>query len=338
MARIVIIGGGIIGCAVAERLTRERRHEVLLLEREMLGSHASGSAAGLLTPYGEVDATVFDLAARSLAMFPELVERAQRSGIDVEYRSQEVITPALTAEEERRLHRGAGRWLDLRQARAEEPGLSPRIRGAAVFPAAQVTPIRLVRALAHTAAMQGAEIREGAPVGAVSVRGGCVQGVQTADGHVKADVVVLAAGPWSPMLASPLGIALDVRPSRGQLVVLRPLGSVLRRMLTWRSSYLVPKPDGTVVAGSTEEDVGFDDRTTVEGVAGLLEFAIRAVPALGAGAVERVSAALRPMTSDGRPVIGGCSELPNLVMATGHGANGILLAPLTADLVAKHIT
>src|SRR5262249_5998400 len=222
MARIVIIGGGIIGCAIAERLTRERRHEVLLLEREMLGSHASGSAAGLLTPYGEVDATVFDLAARSLAMFPEVIERAQRSGIDVEYRPQEVITPALTAEEERRLHRGAGRWLDLTQARAAEPWLRPRRRGSAVVPAAQVPPLRLVRALAHTAAIQGAEIREGAPVGAVSVRGGCVQGVQTADGHVKADVVVLAAGPWSPMLASPLGIALDVRPSRGQLVVLRP--------------------------------------------------------------------------------------------------------------------
>src|SRR5499433_1401555 len=328
MARIVIIGGGIIGCAIAERLTRERRHEVLLLERETLGSHASGSAAGLLTPYGELDASVFDLAARSLAMFPDVVERAERSGIGVEFRAQEVITPALTVGEERRLHRGPGRWLDLKEARVEEPGLSPRVRGAAVFPAAQVTPIRLVRALARTAAMQGAEIREGAPVGAVSVRSGRVLGVHTADGRVKADVVVLAAGPWSPTLASPLGIPLEVRPSRGQLVVLRPTRSVLRRMLTWRSSYLVPKPDGTVVAGSTEEDVGFDDRTTVEGVAGLLEFAIRAVPALGAGAVERASAALRPMTSDGRPVIGPPPDFPNLVVATGHGANGILLAPL----------
>jgi len=108
-------------------------------------------------------------------------------------------------------------------------------------------------------------------------------------------------------------------------------------MLTWRSSYLVPKPDGTVVAGSTEEDVGFDDRTTAEGVAGLLEFAIRAVPALGTAAVERSSAALRPMTSDGRPVIGPPPDLPNLVVATGHGANGILLAPLTASLVAEHL-
>jgi len=338
MARIVIVGGGIIGCAIAERLTRERRHEVLLLERETLGSHASGSAAGLLTPYGELDATVFDLAARSLAMFPDVVERAERSGIGVEFRAQEVITPALTAGEERRLHRGPGRWLDLKEARVEEPGLSPRVRGAAIFPSAQVTPIRLVRALARTAAMQGAEIREGAPVGAVSVRSGRVLGVQTADGQIKADIVVLAAGPWSPTLASPLGVPLDVRPSRGQLAVLRPPRAVLRRMLTWRSSYLVPKPDGTVVVGSTEEDVGFDDRTTVDGVAGLLEFAIRAVPDLRAAAVERVSAALRPMTADGRPMIGAASQLPNLVVATGHGANGILLAPLTAELVVEHIT
>jgi len=337
MARIVIIGGGVIGCAVAERLTRDRRHAVLLLERDVVGSHASGSAAGLLTPYGEADATVSGLASRSLAMFPETVERVERSGIDVEYRSQEVITPALTAEEERRLRRGPGRWLGLEQARSTEPGLSHRVRGAAVFPSAQVTPVRLVRALAQTAADQGAEIHEGAPVGGLSARGGAVQAVQTAEGQVKADVVVLAAGPWSPALASPVGVPLDVRPSRGQLVTLRPHRTVLQRMLTWRSNYLVPKPDGTVVAGSTEEDVGFDDRTTAAGVAGLLEFAVRAVPALGTAAVERCSAALRPMTSEGRPVIGPAPDLPNLIVATGHGANGILLAPLTANLVAEHL-
>lgn len=335
MARIVIIGGGVIGCAAAERLSRDRRHRVLLLERETLGSHASGAAAGLLTPSGEVDSALFELTARSLAMFPETVERAERSGITVEYHVQEAVTPALTTEDERRLRRGPGRWLDAVQAHGEEPALSPRVRGAAVVPSAQVTPIRLVRALAQTAAAQGAEIREGAPVGGISARSGSVQGVQTAEGLVRADAVVLAAGPWSPALASPLGVALDVRPSRGQLVTLRPAGSVLHRMLTWRSSYLVPKPDGTVVVGSTEEDVGFDDRPTAEGVMGLLEFAARAVPLLGAAAVERVWAALRPMTSDGRPVTGPAPGLPNLIVATGHGRHGIQLAPLTAEMVVE---
>ncbi len=329
-------GWGVIGCAIAERLSRERRHRVLLLERDTLGSHASGAAAGLLAPYGDGD-VLDELAGRSLALFPEIVERVERSGIAVEYREQEGITPALTAEEERRLRRGPGRWLDAAQALAEEPGLSPDVRGAAVLHEAQVTPIRLVRALAHTAAAQGAEIREGSPVGGIGVRNGRALGAQTADGLERADVVVLAAGPWTPALASPLGLSLDVRPSRGQLVMLRPPAAVLRRLLTWRAHYLVPKPDGTIVAGSTNEDVGFDDRPTAEGIAGLLGFATRAVPALRSAAVERVWAALRPMTSDGRPIVEAAPGLPNLVVATGHGANGILLAPLTAQLVAERL-
>jgi glycine oxidase len=332
VARIVIVGGGVIGCAVAERLTREARHDVLLLERDAVGAHASGAAAGLLAPFSETAG--FEMASRSLAMFPEIVERVERSGIAVEYREQDSLTPALTGDEERRLRRGSGRWLDAERALAVEPELSRRVRGAAVFREAQVTPIRLVRALVRTAAAQGARIREGVPVGGLIARSGRLQGVQTAEGQVRADVVVLAAGPWSPALASPLGVALDVRPSRGQLVMLRPRGPSLRHVLTWRGCYLVPKPDGTVVAGSTEEDVGFDDRPTAEGVGGLLEFACRAVPALGDAAVERVWAALRPATPDGQPVIGATPDLPNLVVATGHNRNGILLAPITAELVA----
>jgi glycine/D-amino acid oxidase-like deaminating enzyme len=108
-------------------------------------------------------------------------------------------------------------------------------------------------------------------------------------------------------------------------------------MLTWRGSYLVPKPDGAVVAGSTEEDSGFDARPTAEGVAGLLEFAIGAVPALRTATVDRAWAALRPATADERPVIGTAAGLSNLVLATGHNRNGVLLAPVTAELVAERI-
>jgi glycine oxidase len=334
MARVVVIGGGVIGCAVAERLSRDRRHDVLLLERDTLGAHASGAAAGLLSP--NTERAEFSLSSRSLGMFPELVERIERSGITVEYHEHDGMTPALTGEEERRLRSGPGRWLDTAGALAAEPGLSRRVRGVAVFREAQVTPIRLVRALARTAAAQGAEIREGAPVGALTVGSGQLQGVETAEGPVRADVIVLAAGPWSPALASPAGVALDVRPSRGQLVMLRPrAGTGLGHVLTWRGCYLVPKPDGTVVAGSTEEDAGFDDRPTAEGVSGLLRFACRAVPALGQAAVERVWAALRPATPDGQPVVGPAPDLPNLITATGHNRTGILLAPVTAELVAQ---
>lgn len=334
MARVVIVGGGVIGCAVAERLSRERRHSVILLERDRLGAHASSAAAGILSPRGEADMPGLDLAQRSFTLFPETVNRVERSGISVEFRQQESVVPALTTQDERQLRRASGRWLDGPQTLATEPALNPRVRGAGFFAEAQVTPERLVRALAATAAAQGAEIREGAPVGAIDVRQDAVRGVSAADGLVKADVVVLAAGPWSAALAAPAGVALDVRPNRGQLVMLRPHAGLLGRILLWHGCYLAPKPDGSIVAGSTEEDAGFDARPTVEGVSRLLEFAVRAVPGLASAVVERTWAALRPATADGRPIIGPVARLPNLVVATGHNRKGILLAPVTAELVA----
>ena len=134
-----------------------------------------------------------------------------------------------------------------------------------------------------------------------------------------------------------MGVVLDVRPSRGQLVTLRPRGLALTRMLTWRGWYLVPKPDGTVMAGSTEEEVGFDARPTADGVHGLLEFAMRAVPQLRDATVQQVWAALRPATPDGLPVVGRAPGIPNLVLAAGHNRDGILLAPVTSELVAEAI-
>lgn len=336
MTNVVIVGGGVIGCAIAERLSRDRQHRVVLLERDTVGAHASGAAAGLLAPHTEADVSSSNLGSRSLGLFPELVERVERGGrVEVEYRPGESITPALTEEEGRQLRLGPGRWLDRDQAREEEPGLSSSVRGAIVRAEAQVTPGRLVLALARTASAQGADIREGSPVAQLVIRSGRLRGVQGPEGLVPADVVVLAAGPWSPALAAPAGLALDVRPSRGQLVQLHSRGSVLRRMLTWRGCYLVPKPDGSVVAGSTEEEVGFDARPTAGGIGDLLDFATRAVPALAEATVGRTWAALRPATPDGRPLIGPALELPGLIVATGHNRVGILLAPITADLVAR---
>jgi glycine oxidase len=331
------VGGGVIGCAIAERLSRDPRHQVVLCERDTVGAHASGAAAGLLSPGTESAARASELAVRSMELMPELVERVERSGIDVEYRPGETISPALSEEEERALRAGSSRWLDRDEAWREEPELSRSVRGAAVRPAAQVTPGRLVQALARTASAQGAEIREGWPVGQLVSRAGRVRGVQGPDGLLAADAVVLAAGPWSPALASPAGVALDVRPSRGQLVMLEPRRRVLSRMLTWRGCYLVPKPDGSVVAGSTEEEAGFDARPTAAGIGTLLEFAARAVPALSEATVGRTWAALRPASSSGQPVIGPAPGMSNLYLATGHDRIGILLAPVTAELVARDL-
>lgn len=334
MSRIIVVGGGVIGCAIAERLARDR-HRVLVLERDHVAAHASGAAAGLLAPAEVGSGPEAADGHRSLALFEDLVPRVERTGISVEFRRGESIRPALSASEEQRLRRGGGRWVDAAEARRLEPGLQERVRGAVIAEEAQITPPRFVEALARAAVAAGAEIREGTPVGQILVRGGRVHGVAGADGTVEADSVVLAAGPWSPSLASPLGIALDIRPSRGQLVTLRPRTAALRRMLSWQSSYLVPKPDGTIIAGSTEEEAGFDARPTASGVGLLLSFAQTAVPELAGAVVERVWAALRPRTPDGRAVVGAIPEVPGLVVAGGHNRNGILLAPLTAERVAE---
>ncbi len=335
----MIVGGGVIGSAAAERLTREP-HTVVLLERDRIGAHASGAAAGLLAPHSE---GLVDGGSRSLAMFPELARRLEReTGIDVEYRECESLTPALDPEEERPLRERAaslgGRWLDGIELRRAEPDVHPDARGAAVFVESQVTPPRLTAALAWAAARRGAVVREAAQVSSVEVEAGAVTGVRVGSEVVPADWVVLAAGPWTPHLAAPLGVQVDVWPSRGQLVRLRPRSDrrpPLTRMLTWQGRYLVPKPDGAVVAGSTEEAVGFDARVTAAGVESLLRFAREAVPALADATVEQLWAALRPATSDGREIVGVAPTIPNLVLATGHNRNGILLAPITAERIVE---
>ncbi|HEX6349863.1 MAG TPA: glycine oxidase ThiO [Candidatus Dormibacteraeota bacterium] len=317
--RVAVVGGGVIGCAIAERL-QGAGHHVILHERDQVGAHASGAAAGLLAPYSEDER---DAGARSLRLFPELARRLlELTGIDVQFHDMDSLTPAFDPADEALLKRSGGRWLDAFEVRKLEPGLHPDCRGAALFPESQVTPPLLTRALAAGARAQGAEIREGSTV-------------RSPEDVADADAVVLAAGPWTADLATAFGLEVPVWPSRGQLVRLRPAPGrpqPLTRMLTHRGRYLVPKPDGAIVAGSTEEEAGFDARPTADGVRGLLEFARRTVPALGEATVEEVWAALRPATADGQPIIERAGE--RVIVATGHNRNGILLAPITAETVA----
>lgn len=315
--RVAVVGAGVIGCAIAERLQRAG-HRVTLYERDRVGAHASGAAAGLLAPYSESE---LDAGARSLRMFPELAERLLReSGIDVQFHDMDSLTPAFDAAEEALLRGAGGRWLDALQARRLEPALHPDCRGAVLFAESQVTPPLLTQALATAAVRLGAELREGVTVSGPADLGG-------------AELTVIAAGPWSGDLAPAFGTEVAVWPSRGQLVRLRPARPGLARMLTHHGRYLVPKPDGALIAGSTEEEVGFDARPTADGVRALLDFARRMVPNLGDATVEAVWAALRPATAGGQPIVERRSD--RLIVATGHNRNGVLLAPITAEGVAE---
>jgi glycine oxidase len=335
MARVVVIGGGVIGCAVACRLALDR-HRVTLVERDHIGSHASGAAAGLLAPHSESQeagrATFQDLASRSYALFPELVERLEKeTSIELEYREQE----SLRLEPIRRQD-DAG-WLDEKECRRLEPELSSGFDGGRVFREAQLTPARFTQALAVLAAMAGAEIREGSPAGSLVAGHGRVEAVRVGTERLAADHFVLAAGPWSAELAAGAGLDVPVQPRRGQLVALAPHRPLLSRIVTREQYYLVPKPDGTIVVGSTEEAVGFDSRATAGGVRLLLEVAMSVLPALEDATLRSAWAGLRPVTPDELPLIGPAAGFDNLLLATGHFRNGILLAPVTAERIAQQL-
>lgn len=330
MSRVVVVGGGVIGCAAAELLSLEG-HQVTLLERDQLGSRASGAAAGELSP------SFRPSDHESLAMFPELVSRIEKdSALNVEYRVQQGLGPAFTEDEARTRKAEPGRWLDPAECRKLEPSLSPDVVGAMLIEHAHLTPPRFVRALGRAAVVHGAEICEGSPAIGFDVGSGEARAVKTNDGQVAADWIVIAAGPWSREVAQSAGIDVDVRPQRGQLAALDPGSPILRRSIFWSGGYLVPKGDGTIIAGGTEEDAGFDARPTVEGIATLLDFARRLVPDLARASLLRVWAGLRPITSRGEPVVAK-TEIPNVIVATGHHRKGILLAPLAATQVSKLI-
>jgi glycine oxidase len=330
MSRVVVIGGGVIGCATAELLSRQR-HKVTLLERDQLAGRASGAAAGELSPSSRPG------DHESLAMFPELVARIEKdSGMNVEYRVQQGLGPAFSETEASERKNEAGRWLDADECRKLEPALSPEAVGAMLIEHAHLTPPRFVHALARAAAAHGAEICEGTPAIGFRVSGREATAVRTAGGDVVADWIVIAAGPWSQEVAAAGGVEVDVRPQRGQLAALDPGSLILRRSVFWSKGYLVPKGDGTIIAGGTEEDSGFDDRPTVAGIATLLELATRLVPALAGANLQRVWAGLRPVTQRGEPVVAR-TEVANVIVATGHHRKGILLAPLAAAQVVELI-
>src|SRR6266567_1746632 len=216
MSRVVVIGGGVIGCAAAERMTLDR-HEVILLERDQLGARASGAAAGELSP------SHLDSDRQALAMFPEVVARIEKdSGLVVEYRIQQGLKPAFTTQEAEAL-----------KSRQTEPAMSSDVVGAMLIEHAHLTPPRFVRALARAAAARGAEIREGTPAIGFDIEGHQVRSVKTPAGTIDADWVIVAAGPWTREVASAAGVDVDVRPQRGQLAALEPGSTILRRSVFW---------------------------------------------------------------------------------------------------------
>jgi glycine oxidase len=360
---VVVVGGGVIGLAVAWR-ARRGGMSVAVLERDAVGERcATRVAAGMLAPVSEVEfgdagRRVLELGLRSAQMWPEFAAELEEAVVSsgaaetdppaLGLRRSGTLLVARDGDEARELERQLvlRESLGLRAtrllpsaARELEPALAPTVRLALEAPEDHsVDPRRVLAALRRACELSGVQLREHALVARVDVEGpgGRVTGVTLGDGtRVRAAQVVLAAGAWTSELAGlPAHARVPVRPVKGQILRLRdPDGpGLLQRVLRFEGGYLVPRGDGRYVLGATVEERGFEQRPTAGGVYELLRDAHELVPGVRELQIEELSVGFRPSTPDNVPVIGR-GALDGLLWATGHHRNGILLAPLTAELV-----
>jgi glycine oxidase len=343
---VIIIGGGIIGLSLAYVLAREGVLATVLDRRE-LGREASWAGAGLIPPYTErltLNPAV-ELRSWSAALLPALSAALRdETGIDNGYRRTGGVDVAATAAEDDDLRRAAGRWrlegvVYERMAPAEfarvEPALNPDLRVAYFLPdRAQIRNPRMLQALVRAATLRGATLLPHEPVLGFEVEGDRVRAVRTALGRRPCGCAVVAAGPWSAALLEGVGVHAPTPPIKGEIVLLRSERRLLTRIVEHGNNYLVPRDDGRVLVGATEENAGFDYRTTPAGLRDLLGEALRLCPVLAEAEVERSWAGLRPGSIDGRPYLGFAPGFRNLIVATGHRRAGLQLAPATAEVIA----
>jgi len=347
---VAILGGGIVGLSVAWR-ARAAGMSVAVLERGEIGGGASHVAAGMLAPvaeveFGEAGRGVLDLGLRSASMWPDFAAALEStSGICVGLRKTGTLVVARDEDEARELERQLAfreslglraKRLRASEAREHEPALAPTVRLALHAPDDHsVDPRSVVAALRSSCEHAGVQIREHAP--ALDVRVDVSKSRVTGVADMRAGNVVVAAGAWSGEVAGlPIGAGVQVRPVKGQIMRLRdPAGSgMLNGVVRFEGGYLVPRGDGRYVLGATVEERGFEADPTAGGVYELLRDAHELVPGVSELHIEELNVGFRPCTPDNVPIVGR-GDLEGLVWATGHHRNGILLAPLTAEMVVE---
>ncbi|HZM98231.1 MAG TPA: glycine oxidase ThiO [Pyrinomonadaceae bacterium] len=344
---VVVIGGGVIGLTIARALAQRGLRDVCLIERARLGTEASFAAAGMLLP--QVEAATkddfFTLACRSRDLYASFAAALhEETGIDVELDTTGTLYLALNSTDQEEIEKGyyfqsrAGLAIELLStsaARALEPCISESITGALLFPQdIQVENRRLLNALANSVSNLGVNVLTGTNVDSLVVEGNRLTGVQTSSGAITCSTVVVAAGTWSSFIKH---TRFSIEPVRGQMVCLEAKPQLTRHVIFSRRGYIVPRRDGRLLAGSTSENAGFDKSVTAGGINKILQNAHEISPAISNLPIVDTWAGLRPRAADGLPVLGPCVEIDGLFYATGHYRNGILLAPITGELISEAI-
>ena len=345
----IVIGGGVIGCSIGYHLAKAGV-TATILERGELGMAASNAASGILSSlFGNPTDPYTRLVNSSLAMFHELApELAEASGVDIEFVQSGELELALSEDEAQMLHAAVedggwrspeAQWLDAQAVREMEPELSDSIAGGIFMPeVCRVNNQRLSAAYARAAERLGATVREHAEVVGMVRSGLRISGVRLHDEELLADHVVIAAGPWSSIIAETLGSHVPARPVRGVNLNLQPLGRSIGTVIHGGWGLLVPRNDGSVIAGATVEEAGYDDRVTAGAVQDIMNMAELIVPSLRDARLNWALAGLRPGSPDDAPMLGPVPGWQGLHVATGHFRSGILLSAITGKLIADHIT
>ena len=363
-ADVVVVGGGVAGLAVARALGR-RGLDVVVVERGQPGEEASHAAGGMLAPQSEADSDdpFFRLQCASRELYPAFAASLRdETGYDIELDRTGTLYLAFTEEDAAELEKRYA-WqkraglcverLTADEALALEPSLSDRLRFALRFPLDwQVENRRLVSALTASVKACGVRVWANAPATSLQTEDGRIVGVKVVNAYLATGIVVLAAGAWSSHIpfttrggehlptATPAAHEHpQVEPVRGQMLCFEPRGSFLQllrhgHVIYTRRGYLVPRRNGRLLAGSTTERVGFQKMVTAAGAQTILTNALEISPSLGELELREMWSGLRPRAADEWPVIGPSAEVRGLFYATGHYRNGILLAPLTGELVA----
>lgn len=345
---VVIIGGGVIGCAIAYYL-RKSGVEVAVFDRGEIGAEASSAAAGLLAPLGSLSGPgpFADLLLASFALFPALVpELEDASGINMEYEQTGALRVVRNAKNVPNLRKRMKAWQPLGlqmywltgdEARQREPLLTPDVCAAIYAPEeSQIRAPHIVKAFSLAAVNTGATVYNHREITGIQSRNAKVTGVYTSQGEQFAcNHLVIAAGAWAARCSEWLNVDLPVTPQRGQILTLQQPSIHLRHIIFGEAAYLTPKRGNTVIVGATKEEVGFDKKLTAGGISWLLNTAIRLAPALESSPLDQMWAGLRPRTPDNQPIVGQAPGWDNVALAVGHGSVGIMLSAITGKTIAE---
>ncbi|HSK63167.1 MAG TPA: glycine oxidase ThiO [Pyrinomonadaceae bacterium] len=347
-AEVVVIGGGVIGLTVARALVQRGVRGVHLIERSSLGAEASFAAGGMLAPQTEASGRTdfFELACLSRDLYPNFAAALrEETGIDVELDTTGTLYLAFTDKDLADIQQRyewqsqadlAVAKLDPAAVRQREPCVADSVLGALLFPKdIQVENRRLLNALINSVDKLGAGISANTNVASVTTERGRIKGVQTSRGFVSCRRVVIAAGTLSSAIQR--SHTPPIEPIRGQMICFDAKPQLTRHVIFSPRGYLVPRQDGRLLAGSTSEHAGFTKQVTAGGIGSILANAHEISPAVSHLPIVDIWSGLRPRAPDGLPVLGPCGEIDGLFYATGHYRNGILLAPVTGELIAEAV-